>query len=96
MKLLGLEMPMPSHKEALSAVVGAIAVVVGFGVGSSLIGSPIDRPGAVALFIGCLYAFSINSFMTARDARGRRMLIAGSGACMLVAIAAVLEQASIL
>ena len=68
MKLLGLDMPRPSHRDALSAVGGALAVVVGFGIGSSLLGTPLDRAGAISLFIGCLYAFSINSLVTGRDA----------------------------
>lgn len=96
MKLLGLELPRPSHKDALSAVGGALAVVVGFGIGSSLLGTPLDRAGAIALFIGCLYAFSINSLVTGRDARGRRYAIAASGAGALVGIAAALEHFALL
>ena len=96
MKLLGLELPRPSHKGTLAAVGGALSVVIGFGVGSSLLGTPLDRAGAISLFVGCLYAFSIDSLMTGRDARGRRFVIAASGAGVLVAIAAAVEHFAIL
>lgn len=96
MKLLGLDLPRPSHKDALSAVTGALAVVVGFAVGSSLIGNPLDRAGAIALFIGCLYAFSLHSLLNGRDAKPRRYAVAASGAGVLVAVAAALEHFAIL
>ncbi len=95
MKMLGLKLSRPSHKEAITAVVGALAVVVGFGVGAALSGNPLDRAGAIALFVGTLYAFSVNPFVSAPDARGRRLLIAGGGAGLLIATAAILEQASV-
>lgn len=96
MKLLGLEVPRPTHKDALLAVGSALAVVVGFGTGSSLIGAPLDRSGAIALFLGCLYAFSINPIVTGRDARARRYALAASGAAVLVGIAAALERFALL
>ncbi len=96
MKLLGLELPRPTHKDALLAVGSALTVVVGFGIGSALIGNPLDRGGAVALFLGCLYAFSINSLVTGRDARVRRYGLAATGAIALIGVAAALEHYAIL
>ena len=96
MKLLGLDLPGPTHKDALLAVGSALATVVGFGLGASLAGNPLDRGGAVALFMGCLYAFSINSLVTGRDARARRYGLAAAGAVALVGVAAALEHFEIL
>ena len=96
MKLLGLELTRPSHKDTLSAVGGALSVVIGFGVGSSLLGTPLDRVSAISLFVGCLYAFAINPLISGRDARGRRFAVAASGAGALVAIAAAVEHFAIL
>jgi hypothetical protein len=94
MKLLGFKLSKPSHREAVTTVLGALAVVVGFGIGASLMGTPLDRPGALALFVGTLYALSVNPFVSAPDARGRRMLVAACGAGLLIAAAAVIEQTS--
>lgn len=96
MKMLGLELPRPTHKDALVAVSGALAVVVGFGVGSTLIGSPLDRSGAIALFLGCLYAFAIHPLLDGKEAKARRVALAVAGACLLVALAAALEHFAVL
>lgn len=96
MKLLGLDLPTPTHKDALLAVGGALAVVLGFGIGSTLTGHPMDRGGAIALFLGCLYAFAIHPLLNGRDARARRYGLAASGAAALIGFAAVLEHFAIL
>lgn len=95
MKLFGLDLPRYSHREALRDVGAATAVVVGFGLGSWLIGSPVDRQGAIALFVGCLYAFFVDPFITPTDARGKRFALAAVGAGMLVATAFVLERSAL-
>jgi hypothetical protein len=96
MKLFGLDLPRFSHRDALRDVSAALAVVVGFGIGGWLLGTPLDRQGAIALFVGCLYAFLIDPFIAARDARGKRWALAAIGAGTLVATAFMLEQAALL
>lgn len=96
MKLLGLDMPKISHRDAVRDVLSALAVVVGFGLGGWMLDNPLDRPAAIALFIGVLYAFAIDPFVALEDARGKRFAVAACGALALVAIAATLEQASLL
>lgn len=96
MKVLGMELKRPSHKEALTSVLGALAVVIGFGLGSTMTENPLDRAGAMALFVGTLYAFAVNPFVSAPDARGRRFMVAAGGAVLLITAAAVLEQVAIL
>ncbi|MBA3477164.1 MAG: hypothetical protein H0T52_02010 [Lautropia sp.] len=92
MKLFGLEFPAPSHDAAVHNVLGATAATVGFAVGSWLLGSPLDRPSAIALFAGFLYITLADSFLAMNDAKGKRYALAASGAGMLVASAAVMEQ----
>ncbi len=96
MKLLGLDMPKISHRDAVRDVLSALAVVIGFGLGGWMLDNPLDRPAAIALFIGVLYAFAIDPFVALRDARGKRFAIAAVGAVILVAMAAAIEQASVL
>lgn len=92
MKLAGLEIPLPSQFDALHNVFGATAATIGFGLGSWLLDSPLDRPGAVALFVGLLYILFADPFLAADDAKGKRYAVAASGAGMLVASAVVMEQ----
>ena len=96
MKLLGLEIPLPSHVAAMHNVLGATAATIGFGLGSWLLDSPLDRPSAVALFVGLLYIMFADPFLAADDEKGKRYAVAASGAGMLVASAAVMEQLFIL
>jgi len=92
MKLLGLDLPLPSNGSAARDVLAAAAATAGFGLGSWLLGSPLDRPGAVALFVGLLYVMLADPFLASKDARGKRYALAGTGAGILVAGAAVLER----
>lgn len=96
MKLLGLDMPKVSHRDAVRDVLAALAVVIGFGLGGWMLENPLDRPAAIALFIGVLYSFVIDSFVALKDARAKRFSIAGVGAGILVAVAAVIEQVGVL
>jgi hypothetical protein len=73
-------------------VLAAAAATVGFGLGSWLLDAPLDRPGAVALFIGLLYIMLADPFLALKDARGKRYALAGTGAGILIAGAAVLES----
>ena len=92
MKLLGLDVPLPSNGTAVHQVLAAAAATVGFGLGSWLLDAPLDRPGAVALFIGLLYIMLADPFLALKDARGKRYALAGTGAGILIAGAAVLES----
>jgi hypothetical protein len=92
MKLLGLDVPLPSNSAAVHQVLAAAAATVGFGLGSWLLDAPLDRPGAVALFIGLLYIMLADPFLALKDARGKRYALAGTGAGILIAGAAVLES----
>jgi len=92
MKLLGLELPLPSNGSAVRDVLAAAAATAGFGLGSWLLGSPLDRPGAVALFVGLLDVMLADPFLASKDARGKRYALAGTGAGILVAGGAVLER----
>jgi hypothetical protein len=95
MKLLGLEFPVPSHSVAANHVLGAAAVTIGFGIGSWLLGTPLDRPGAIALFVGCLYIKVADPFLAMKDERRKRYAVAAGGAGILVASAALVEQFAI-
>ena len=92
MKLLGLEFPVPSHIAAAHNVLGAAAVTIGFGLGSWLLGTPLDRPGAIAMFVGCLYIKLADPFLAMKDEKGKRYAVAAAGAGILIASAALVEQ----
>jgi membrane protein implicated in regulation of membrane protease activity len=92
MKLLGLEIPLPSNHAAMHDVLAAAAATLGFGLGSWLLDTPLDRTGAVALFIGLLYIMLVNPFLARKDARGKRYALAGTGAGILIACGAVMER----
>ena len=92
MKLLGLDLPLPSNGSAARDVLAAVAATAGFGLGSWFFGAPLDRPGAIALFVGLLYIMLADPFLASKDARGKRYALAGTGAGILVAGAAVLER----
>lgn len=92
MKLLGLDFPLPSNSTAVQQVLAAAAATLGFGLGSWLLNAPLDRPGAIALFIGLLYIMMADPFLTLKDARGKRYAMAGTGAGILIAGAAVMER----
>lgn len=92
MKLFGLEVPVPSHATAVQNVLGAAAATAGFGLGSWLLEAPLDRPSAVALFAGFLYITLADPFLALKDGKPKRYVVAASGAGMLVASAAVVEQ----
>ncbi len=92
MKLFGLNAQLPSHAAAVHNVLGAAAATVGFGLGSWLLGAPLDRPGAVALFVGFFYVALADPFLAQKDEKPKRYAVAASGAGMLVASAAVMEQ----
>ena len=95
MRLLGLDLPKVSHRDAVRDVLSALAAVIGFGLGGWMLDNPLDRPAAMALFVGLLYAFAIDPFVALRDARGKRFTIAAFGALLLVAVAAAIEQATL-
>jgi len=92
MKLLGLEIPIPSHRVAVQHVLSAMAVTVGFGLGAWLVDAPLHREGAIALFVGFLYILFADRFLAQSDARGKRYAIAAAGAGILIASAAVVEN----
>ena len=92
MKLLGLDFPLPSHHTAVHNVPAATAATVGFGLGSWLLDSPLDRQGAIALFVGLLYIMLADPFLAMKDAKGKRYAMAATGAGILIASAAVMEQ----
>ena len=92
MKLLGLDFPLPSNGAAVHDVLAATAATLGFGLGSWLLGAPLDRSGAIALFIGLLYIMVTDPFLALKDARGKRYAMAVAGAGILVACAAVMER----
>jgi hypothetical protein len=92
MKLLGLDVPLPSNGAAIHDVLVATAATLGFGLGSWLLGAPLDRPAAVSLFIGLLYIMLADPFLALKDARGKRYALAGTGAVLLLVGAALLEQ----
>ena len=92
MKLLGLEFPLPSHYTAMHNVLAATAATVGFGLGSWLLNNPLDRQGAIALFVGLLYILLADPFLAMKDAKGKRYALAATGAGILIASAAVMEQ----
>jgi len=92
MKLLGLEFPLPTHYTAVHNVLAAITATGGFGLGSWLLGTPLDRQGAIALFVGLLYVMLADRFLAMKDAKGKRYALAATGAGILIASAAVMEQ----
>lgn len=92
MKLFGLDFPLPSHLTAVHNVLAAMAATVGFGIGSWLLDAPLDRPGAVALFVGLLYVKLADPFLAMKDEKGKRYALAGTGAGILIASAAFVEQ----
>ena len=92
MKLLGLEIPFPSHRAAVQHVLSAMAVTIGFGLGGWLVNAPVHREGAIALFVGFLYILLADPFLAEDDAKGKRYAIAGAGAGILIASAAAMEQ----
>jgi hypothetical protein len=92
MKLFGLEFPLPSHNAAAHHVLGAAAVTIGFGIGSWLLGTPLDRPSAIALFVGCLYIRLADPFLAMKDEKGKRYAVAAAGAGILIASAVLVEQ----
>ncbi len=96
MKLFGLDFPLPSHRAAVDSVLAALAATIGFGLGSWFLEAPLDRPGAVALFVGLLYIMLADPFLARNDAKGKRYAVAASGAGILVAMAALMEQFIIL
>lgn len=92
MKLLGLDFPLPTHVAAVHNVLAATAATIGFGLGSWLLDAPLDREGAIALFVGLLYIMLADSFLAMKDAKGKRYALAATGAGILIASAAVMEQ----
>jgi hypothetical protein len=92
MLLLGLEFPLPSHAAAVRHVLAATAATIGFGIGGWLLDSPLDRGGAVALFVAFLYILLADPFLSMKDARSKRYMVASGGAGILVASAAIMEQ----
>jgi hypothetical protein len=92
MKLFGLDFPLPSHGAVVHNVLIATAATVGFGLGSWLLGAPLDRQGAIALFVGLLYITLADPFLAMKDEKGKRYAVAASGAGILIASAAVMEQ----
>jgi len=92
MKLFGLEIPLPSQIAAAQHVLAAAAVTIGFGIGSWLLGTPLDRPSAIALFVGCLYIKLADPFLAMQDEKGKRYALAAGGAGILIASAALVEQ----
>ncbi len=92
MKLLGLEIPLPSHRAAVQHVLSALAVTIGFGLGGWLVDAPLHREGAIALFVGFLYILLADPFLAEQDAKGKRYAIAAAGAGILIASAAAMEQ----
>lgn len=92
MKLIGLEFPLPSNDSAVHTVLAATAATLGFGLGSWLLGTPLDRAGAVALFVGMLYVLLADPFLSMKDARVKRYAVAAAGAGILVALAMVMER----
>lgn len=92
MKLLGLEFPLPTHYTAAHNVLAAIAATGGFGLGSWLLGAPLDREGAIALFVGLLYIMLADRFLAMKDEKRKRYALAATGAGILIASAAVMEQ----
>lgn len=92
MLLFGLEFPRPSHRSAVRDVLGATAATIGFGLGSMLLDAPLDRPGAVALFVGLLYVTLADPFLARKDARAKRYALAATGAGILIASASLVEH----
>ncbi len=92
MKLFGLDFPLPSHVAAVHHVLAATAATVGFGLGSWMLDAPLDRPGAIALFVGLLYIMLADPFLAEKDEKGKRYALAASGAGILIASAALVEQ----
>jgi hypothetical protein len=92
MKLLGLDVPLPSNGAAVHDVLAAAAATLGFGLGSFLLDAPLDRPDAVALFSGLLYIMLADPFLALKDARAKRYALAGTGAGILIVCAAVMER----
>lgn len=92
MKLLGLDFPLPTHSAAMHNVLLALAATIGFGLGSWLLGSPLNREGAMALFVGLLYVMVRDGFLAVRDEKAKRYALAATGAGILIASAALVEQ----
>jgi len=92
MTLFGLQVPPPTHAALVRHVLAATAATAGFGLGSWLLHSPLDRPGAVALFVGMLYVLMADPFLAMQDRKGERYAVATSGAGILIAFAAIMEQ----
>ena len=92
MTIFGLRAPLPSHAAFVRHVLAATAATAGFGLGSWLLQSPLDRPGAVALFVGLLYVWMADPFLAMQDRKGKRYAVAASGAGILIAFAAIMEQ----
>jgi hypothetical protein len=92
MKLFDLDFPLPSNRAAIDSVLAALAATIGFGLGSWLLQAPLDRPGAVALFVGLLYIMLADPFLALNDKKCKRYALAASGAGILVAAAALMER----
>ena len=92
MKLFDLEIPLPSHRSAVQHVLSAMAVTLGFALGGWLLGAPLDREGAIALFVGFLYILLADPFLAQEGEKGKRYAIAGAGAGILIASAAAMER----
>lgn len=91
MKVFGLDVPRLSHRQALGAVLGSLALLLGFGATAWLAGTALDRESAIALFVGFLYIQLADPLLAGRDARVKRYALVASGAGMLVATAAIIE-----
>lgn len=92
MKLFDLDVPLPSHHVAMHNVLTAMAVTIGYGLGGWLLGAPLDRESAIALFVGFLYIMLADPFLARKDARCKRYALAASGAGILLASAALMER----